>query len=529
MIKHKKAYKPLLFTTTVRNPARLKRYLYILSKYTGQILTDSLAETICGEAMRYGLYRPINKTESIKEKWPHSSMGDFAEELLSKQEVDWLLSHNPQKHKEAGFGYGWPSRFATIFDIVKQFGFAYFKIGEAIEISELGCRLVQNLSVEEKDGLLSVSDINPQVDNDAFMHAMVKYHRDNPFLRVLNSNTPLVLLLKVIKLLNADTRFNGCGISRRELPLLIFWKDDDAHAAYEMIVELRLKYNYNPSSEVIRDYCVDKILGGEFKKFKLESIVNEYPDEYIRKMRYTGLISLRGAGRFVDINSNESARVEYILEHYSEYKTYSDEREYWKYVSKIDEKLLRCAVTKPNTDKKEQLLAKWVNEYPWNVVKNELLLLATEHGSSDPVLRFLDVPIRLEFLIALAVKERKAIYRVRPNYSCDDEGLPTSTAGGNLPDIECYGSNNVIIEVTMSKGRQQVVMEGWPVGRHLEAFEQEHGQASCAFVAPTLFQDTISQFEWQFERKGLYIKAFTIKDFISELEDSPGALAPIPV
>jgi len=46
-------------------------------------------------------------------------------------------------------------------------------------------------------------------------------------------------------------------------------------------------------------------MGGDFKKFEAKSIMVEYPDEFIRKMRLTGLISLRGGGRFIDINQNE--------------------------------------------------------------------------------------------------------------------------------------------------------------------------------------------------------------------------------
>lgn len=524
----KSKFKPLLFTTTVRNPARFKRYLYVLNKFEGKILTETLAKQICGEAMRYGIYRPNNRKSSIAEKWPHLSIGDFGEALLTDAEVEWLLDNNPQDHKEAGFAYGWPSRFATIFGAVRQFGFAYFALGEKIVVSKIGKRLVGNLKVQSVDGMLKVEDDNPQNDMSAFLHAMVKYHRDNPFLRVLNSNTPIVLLLQVIKLLNADKRNNGCGISRRELPILIFWKDNDANAAYEMIMEIRQKWKYAPSAEIIWSYCVDKIMGGEFKKFKLESLVNEYPDEYIRKMRYTGLISLRGGGRFIDINSNESAKVEYILKNYSAYKTYDSEQEYYEYVSTVDDELLGIEAEKIDASQSEKLLKNWTEHYEWKQVKQELMVLSKHKSSSDSVLKFLDAPVRLEFLAALAVKMKRPMYRVCPNYTCDDEGLPTSTAGGNQGDIECYGENNFIVEVTMAEGRAQVVMEGWPIKRHLEAFSKKNEKASCMFVSPTIYPDTRDQFEWTFDKKNLYTVPFTICDFITELDKDVDELAQVP-
>ena len=146
----KKAYKPLLFTTTVRNPARFKQYLFVLSKYEGQTLDDTIATQICGEAMRFGLYRPNMHTQSIKEKWGVTEHGNFGERMLDDTEVAWLLKHNPQRHKEAGYSWGWPSRFATIFGAVRQFGFANINPGSKIEISGIGRRFLLNIKVEHK-------------------------------------------------------------------------------------------------------------------------------------------------------------------------------------------------------------------------------------------------------------------------------------------------------------------------------------------------------------------------------------------
>ena len=39
-------YKPLSFTTTVRNPARFKYFLKVLEKFNGRKLTNDLAKEI---------------------------------------------------------------------------------------------------------------------------------------------------------------------------------------------------------------------------------------------------------------------------------------------------------------------------------------------------------------------------------------------------------------------------------------------------------------------------------------------------
>ena len=296
-------YKPLLFTTTMRNPARLKQMLFVLNKFAGQILNDKLAQGIVAECIRYGIYRPTKQSASIKEKWNTSQKGTFSKELLTKDEVDFIIKHNPQEHKEAGFARGYPSRFATIFDFCKELGLAYYTPGEPIEISELGHHLLDALEVKEVGESLFVEEIHPEYETEVFLQAFAKSQRKNPFVRVLNDNIPLILLLETIRLLNADSEFNGAGISRKELPLLIFWKD--ANALYQCIKELRREYRYNPSDETIIDICIDDIMEGDYKKFDEKSIMRDYPDEFIRKMRMTGLISLRGAGRFIDINHNE--------------------------------------------------------------------------------------------------------------------------------------------------------------------------------------------------------------------------------
>ena len=518
-------YKPLLYTTTMRNPGRLKYMLYVLNQFDGQILNDNLATMICGETIRYGLYRPMKKLMSVKNKWDTSEQGEFSEYLLDDNEVSLMLRNNPQSHKEAGFAKGWPSRFATIYDLTKELGLAYFWPGEPIVISSLGHHLLKALKVEiESDsGFISCDITHPEYEQQVFMQALAKSQRRNPFVRVLNDNIPLILLLETIQKLNGDPRQNGCGMSRRELPLLIFWKNNNAEALYQRIVRLRKEYGYAPSDEVICDICIDEIMEGNFKDFKVKSIVDEYPDEFIRKMRMTGLISLRGAGRFIDINKNESEKVEYILSHYSHYTHFDDERAYFEYMAELDTNLIQISSHKPAASASEKLLDNWLSIYNWAVIKKELNNLATKKNSSDNILKLLAAPSRLEFLTALAIRCKMPGVRVVPNYSCDDEGLPTSTAGGNKGDIECYErQNGVLVEVTMAMGRTQTMMEVWPIERHLDDF-QKRQKSQCIFVAPSIYSDSQRQIQFiTFNSKGeKKIRPYDIEHLLLFLERSP--------
>jgi len=134
----------------------------------------------------------------------------------------------------------------------------------------------------------------------------------------------------------------------------------------------------------------------------------------------------------------------------------------------------------------------------------------------------LAAPTRLEFLTALAIKSKLPHVRVIPNYTADDTGLPTSTAGGGIGDIECIESpKGILVEVTMAEGRAQTIMEIWPIERHLVEFKKKYTDDSeSIFIAPSIYPDSVRQIDWiAFESDGKKrIRPYNIADFISFLE-----------
>jgi len=525
MIQHAPKYKPLLFTTTMRNPKRLKGILNVFKHFDGEQLTNELAASIMGELIRYGLYRPTKGiTKNIEQKWGSKRITDTSQigiELLSNKDVAHLLEKNPQKHKEAGFEEGWPSRFATVFDLAKELGFVYYKQGENIEFSEIGNLLADSIEITTEDSLIGLNDVHPEFEQHAFLNALVKYQRKNPFVRVLNDNVPLILLLEVIQKLKGDPDLSDAGISKLELPFVAFWKDNDSDALYQFIKTFRERHGLNPSLEAIVDACVDDIMAGDYKKFKPSSLTSDYVDEFIRKMRLTGIFSLRGAGRFLDINQKEINKVRYILATYSDYSEYTDEREYFKYVSTIDDNLVSVVPT--TSEEQNVYLEKWVNTFSWDEIRNEMMTLAQKQMSKNDILKYIAAPVRLEFLTSIAIKSKFPDIRVVPNYPVDDEGLPTSTAAGtnNTGDIECYENlDGILIEVTMSEGRTQTMMEVWPISRHLAEFRNKTENSMCYFVAPSIFSDSAKQIKYVKQTENLFISPKTIEEFLKHLENN---------
>jgi len=493
-------YKPLLFTTTMRNPERLKDFLGVLKQYDKQILTNEIIENVAQELIRKGLYRPVKVNTNIKEKWNLNIE-------LEKKEVVKIFNDNPQSHKEAGFERGWQSRFDTWYKIAKELGFVYYWMGELIEFSESGQMLL------DKE--------HPENEVLVFANAFAKYQRHNPFRRILNKNVPFILLIEIIELLKLNEQYNETGISRKEIPILLCWRDDNAMALYKTIKDLRKKHKFNPSDEIILEIC-QKLINNEGKVTKMDnnSILVDYIDDFIRKMRLTGLITIRGGGRFIDINTKEIKVLNFIKENYINYKEYQTEKSFFKYIGTIDKNLIsKFSIHKTPTRSTTKELQKWINHYNWEMIKTEMLNLAENKSSKDKILKVISSPLRLEFLTSLAILNKLPYVKVKPNFISDDEGLPTSFAPGGTPDIECQENiDTILVEVTLLTGTQQHIRESFSIQRHLEDYIRQGKKAYSIFISPKAFIDTCRNATFIKFQYGLEVKILNIDLFIKQLE-----------
>jgi hypothetical protein len=500
MSKRDSQYKPLLLTTTIRTPERLRDILLVLKAFDGKVLTNAVCETVEGELIRRKLYTPTRGvTVEIKEKW-------YNADLLTDKEVASLIELNPQKHKEAGFDYGWPSRFDTHYKLGMWFGFVFYEIGQKIEFSELG-----NLYVQQNEELVFAND-----EQQLFLNAFARYHRRNPFQRVLNHNRPLILLLGVLEELSKDPDWGSVGLARHELPFLIVWKNNDAKQLAKFIIEFRKKWAYTPSSEVVFDTC-EQIQGGWNKVEKLPTITKELPDEVLRKFRLTGLISIRGNGRFISLNGDLKNVAEYLLKNYTNVESFATEREYFDYAGVVDPFLIQqgIAKTQSTSDEDQAALQTWVEHFGVENIKKELMNLSKGRGSKDDVLRITPQPLRLEFLSALLLKHTYTNSRVVANYKRGDDGLPISHAPGNNADIELYEDSALhLYEVTLLKGVAQVKAEMGPITRHQDEHKRGHSDVDTIFVAPNIHIDTTRWVEY-WNDKGFRISNKSIEEFVA--------------
>jgi hypothetical protein len=188
-------------------------------------------------------------------------------------------------------------------------------------------------------------------------------------------------------------------------------------------------------------------------------------------------------------------------------------------MSKIDTKLINLETKERQDITAESTLEKWAEYFEWDIIKEELQILANNGKSKDAVLKIINGPTRLEFLISIAIKKTFENVTVKPNYIVDDEGLPRRHASGGLPDIECYDNKyNSLFEVTLLTGTQQNIRELPSICRHLREKILRNTNSFSVFIAPILHNDSIEYTKFIKFKDNLDIVPLSINEFISTAE-----------
>lgn len=68
----------------------------------------------------------------------------------------------------------------------------------------------------------------------------------------------------------------------------------------------------------------------------MSHIIKEGVDDLIRKLRIAGMFSLRGMGRFIDINKLEMNTANYVISKYTTYEIFKDEYKFYRYMGDLD-------------------------------------------------------------------------------------------------------------------------------------------------------------------------------------------------
>lgn len=503
--------KPISFDTTLRNPERIPQFISILSMFEGKLLDDKVALDLEGEIIRHKIFEPtqstlgtyikhytkkfsfdaedqssnaISKVSRLYQEWLDSSPCE-----MNLADIRYLLKNTITAHKERGWKGGWESRIHTQYNFLNELGFVHVVKDETIKITETGHLMIKKY----REGMPVKDEYDESFEQSAFLMAFAKYQINNPYrANTINVNFfPLVLQV----ILYLDEKYNRPGISRQDLPFIIAWGNNDYATLAEYIYKFRKKFKFNTSDDLVYTYAMNllddttpndviapaskEFIDSKKKDYKFDKIMVETPDEVIRKLRLTMLISLRGNGYFIDVNHNEIRKINYVIENYSTNKDFDDTdfEGYQNWMGKIDESLMFVTEeqeTEVQKDSKTKTIEDWAIKTDWEYIKNEMIYSVAHHGSSDMILKYIKEPVRFEFLVAIAIKKALPNIKIVANYKADDQGIPFNTANGSSKnsvgaDIDVYeNTTHALLEPTISTSRSfQVEHELPSIHNHL--------------------------------------------------------------
>lgn len=559
-------------STTIRNPERNIPFLRVLAEFEGKVFTEEIQAAFFKRLIQTKNYKPTGLPSDIVAKYEEPE--EFTDEEL-EQILDLIHYENSQYDNQEQI-YAFRGRTA-----VGNLN----KMGMAIAREAIGTVTITPLGREILSGSPNFENIflkyclKWQLPNPAESG----YHGFNitPFIATLH------VINKVNELWGNEGN-KPVGLSKEEfalfIPVLTHYKDIEKTA--ENIINFRKTIKTLSANDariyidncfretVIRVFELDK--NDEFNITKKINNLYDYGDSAIRYFRQTNLLYYRGAGRYIDLSPTRTVEIQKILETYDgSAKHFENINTYLEYMADINQpilpwedleslekvyiNLIDTAINLQNAieqNYKGQSLHKFnlvktkyqsPNEYNAKISELRTIIkilntdyLILQERNLDNLPNYIEElntlatrrrttsgqdPLNLEYYTAQTLIALDDARQIMPNYSVADDNMPTFTAAGDKPDIECYYDDfNMISEVTLLRGRNQWYAEGQPVMRHLRDFEDKNPDKEnyCLFIAPTIHRDTLNTF-WMgiklgYEGKKQKIIPLTISQYITVLQ-----------
>lgn len=511
-------------STTVRNPERIPGFCLSVSAIEGKEWNKNTQQEFMHDLIRRRLYSPTKMTNSQQERF------DNPEYELSLKEAKEIF--DTQKYVDP------PMRGRTALSPLQDVGVV--RTSNKVELTELGKGLL-NGKIELQDVLL-----NYCLKWELPTPEHSKFSAKNGF-----NIRPFIGSLALISRVNelwAREGFEPVGLSREEFeifaPTLISFKNVDLFAS--RIVESRKQRN-SRSSAADKLAAVKRVYSAHLawclKSGKVSQTdrnnLEDFGDNAIRYFRQTGFIEYRGAGRYVDIATAAVPQAKMLVDgEYFVPKGFDNRDEYLDFVADLNsftppwsEKLrlldvkkhlrnvlkesgVAVEIAKAGTvgvvnkirgeDKEILELREMLRKTRLSQLREKsrqsafLDELVAEYGQllTRNYVGYLPKPVALEFNTFKTFLSLNDATSVVPNYPVGDDGEPISTAPGGATDLICEYKDFVLsVEVTLSRGNNQWVMEGQPVQRHLRSIELEFSKPAYAlFLAPKLHADTVETF-----------------------------------
>lgn len=543
------------FNTTVRNPERMEALLRILAEMEGVTFDAAGQEQFFGLQIKKRFYTPMRATlgeELASEVYDSDQNEDLDDSVVAR-----ILDKYRGSVDSAGRG-------RTSVAVLNRFGLS-------IALQSNGAVIITPLGKKWLSGEID--------DEELFTRFLLRWQYPNPIESGYSEFNikPFPAVLHLINGVNgkwSQLGYEPVGLSKEEYRLFaLSLKSKNAiDNAVDQIVEFRKEsraLSNKERTDYINDFTRQRVISiygytNENNLRKQTGNLRDYADSSLRYFRISGLVSLRGPGRYIDISRDKTSEVKSILKSVSLASVDFDTPEaYLRYLGDLsyelpwqnEEDLKKISTTLTDVLKAEaeeasvnvdtvevadkplakqvSILQNKINDVRIQKLRSlrhnlEVLDEAIDKLSNITNSRYEVVTARpsldFEWYASRALMVLNDALRIEPSFKVGDDGLPTGFRGG-LSDIECeYDSFGLTVEVTLLNGRDQWHAEGQPVMRHLRDFEDKlpnDKAAYCIFVAPFIHRDTLNTFwmsnKYEFEGKQQRIIPLSVGEFVDFL------------
>ena len=497
----RRLYKQMALEVAVRNPERYEGIIKTFAKFDGVVLDDKGILDV---------YSQLYLDEVV-------TADSISEECLTKKYVSKWIVVNCSHNNEWGFPTGYQAAFTRYLKTLSEFGFIYAQYGQKLRLSPVAKALV--------NGKITLSE--------AFALQSMRFWRKSPYRRVLNDfNFFEFIIDAMIKL-----KEKGHRLSYYQLMVGLF-SDDGNVDEY-----LYLLQNNKVGDDADKAYALVKrkysqVDANHAKAAKIESSFRDYGNTVFRVLQLTGFVTVEYKGVLM-LTPNETRMAFYKALKAQNFtiseSAKEDEEEYFELLGSFDASLESLILS--HREKVDHSTAEYNKKIPKiiksygltpNSIEQALIKVSNGDKKGKDTFWFIQDPVKFEFLLTLFVYTYYGdTFEYKPNFICDEAGIPYSHAPGNIGDIEIFNKDKYwLIEATLIRSKnQQVNNETVNLFRHID--NTMNGQKYLTLVAPYIHEDTklifnVASIITMIKNKmlGLSSDAQTTDEFIVDMKEN---------
>ncbi|MBQ0029085.1 MAG: AlwI family type II restriction endonuclease [Bacteroidales bacterium] len=501
-VKHgKRLYKQMALEVAVRNPERYEAILNTFAKFEGEMLNDDGILNIYAQLYIDG----VVTTDKIKE-----------ENLTLSYIKNWIVVNNSHNN-EWGFPTGYQAAFTRYLKTLSEFGFIYSQYNQKLRLSPLAKALVNDK--------ITLSE--------AFAIQSVRFWRKSPYRRVLNDFNFFTFIIDAI--IERDKK--GHRLSYNQFMVGLFSDDGNVEKYLNLLETNKIGADQEAAYDLVYS-LYNEVDDKHAKVSKMTSAFRDYGNTVFRVLQLTGFITVDYKGML--LLSPNKKRIPFYQELKNIGKSIPEsakenEEEYFEMLGAFDSSMETLVYA--FREKEDHSTAEYNKKIPIIInsygldkdgIEQALVKVSSGDKRGKDCFWFIQDPVKFEFLLTLFVYSYygdKFVYK--PNYICDEAGIPYSHAPGNIGDIEIYNREKYwLIEATLIRAKtQQVNNETVNLFRHID--ESREGDKYLTLVAPYIHDDTrlifnVASVLTLMEKDGIKLNSMsqTTDDFVKSVKSS---------